>query len=299
VRNGSITKTPRFFGIGVPQARANARRVTRAAYWVLLSTSSGLSSCAQSNSPPTTGEAQGAAGLSGAGFANGGSDGGGTDSGGGGVLASAGTGGVESGVGGVLGSAGENANDEAGSGGARSGGAAGVSGSAGSGASVGGAAGVSGVAGTGASGGGAGSGVRCADHPLTAKTTWVVTASSSNTNEGPARAIDGNLATRWSTGVSQDNDWFQVDFGTEIALSSVTLRLGSNLGDYPRAYQARLSDAPNDFALTPIVMGSGQQGVDTVLSFPPAVGRYLLISQVGIANGVWWSIAELLAACSP
>jgi hypothetical protein len=73
---------------------------------------------------------------------------------------------------------------------------------------AGGAAG-GGGGGLGASGGFAGvsaTGLRCSDHPLTAKTTWVATASSyfiGNTQELPMLAIDGNPTTRWSSGQDQ------------------------------------------------------------------------------------------------
>jgi hypothetical protein len=46
-------------------------------------------------------------------------------------------------------------------------------------------------------------------------------------------------------------------------------------------------------------MGSGANGVDTVMSFSaPTTGRYLLITQGGTATGLWWSVAEISVECS-
>jgi hypothetical protein len=69
--------------------------------------------------------------------------------------------------------------------------------------------------------------------------------------------------------------------------------------EYPRAYQVRLSEATGDNAATPVASGSGQQATDTVASLSkPLVGRYLLISQHGSIVGTWWSVAELVVACT-
>ncbi len=193
---------------------------------------------------------------------------------------------------GLAGSSGSSAT--AGSGGSSGSAAGGMSaGGAGHGGS-GGSAGSSGNAGT----GGAGT-VHCADHPLPSKQNWMLTASSSDAGSPPVNATDGDLATRWSTGVSQANDWLQVDFGAETAIDSVKLMLGSNAGDYPRSYEVRVSNTSQNSAVAPLVTGAGQQATDTVIAFTsPAVGRYLFISQIGSINGTWWSVAELNIACT-
>jgi hypothetical protein len=47
-----------------------------------------------------------------------------------------------------------------------------------------------------------------------------------------------------------------------------------------------------------LVSGMGEAGSDTVLSFPAgSAGRYLLISQGGMATDLWWSVAEVQAEC--
>ncbi len=141
--------------------------------------------------------------------------------------------------------------------------------------------------------------MQCSDHPLTAKSSWTITASSADAGSPLVNIDDGNVMTRWSTGVSQMNDWLQVDFGADVALDSITLVLGNSPGDYPRAYQVRLSELTHNNAAPVLASGSGQQATNTVITLAkPALGRYLLISQVGSINGTWWSVAELMLACT-
>ena len=148
----------------------------------------------------------------------------------------------------------------------------------------------------------------CASYPLSAKSTWVVTASHSslgNSQESdplynpPSHAHDGNIGERWSTGKPQTgNEWLQIDFGRSVAIAQVTLQLGTSSADYPRGYTARVSEMPLDFAAPILSSGAGQSSADTVITLGvPAIGRYLVISQTGSASS-WWSVAEANVACA-
>ena len=242
--------------------------------------------------------------LSGSGAPAGGASNGGTGgapAGGGGSSGSAGSassaGSTQAGSGGTSGSAG-NAGGGAAGGAGMSGGAGGMSGGTGgtSGNAGGGTGGSS--AGSGGSGGSGGAAVRCADHPIPATSKWALTASSSSPTWPLANAIDGNVNTRWSTGVDQKSDWLQVDFGVATALDTITLMLGTSPGDYPRAYEVRVSNSSQNTTASALARGNGQQATDTVVSLPtPALGRYLLISQTGSATSIWWSVAELKIGC--
>lgn len=216
------------------------------------------------------------------------------------------------GVGGAAG--GNNGAGTAGSGGV--GGAGGSAGSAGNGgtggnggasagAGGGGKGGSGGAAGSGGNGGNGGSGggpaqPKCSDHPLTAKTKWVVTASSSDGLAPPAQAVDGDLGTRWSTGKSQaGGEWLQIDFGAVVSLSQVTLALGSSKDDYPRQYATRFSNSSQNTGAPVLASGMGAASTDTVMNFPKgSSGRYVLITQSGAVQGLWWSVAEILAQCA-
>jgi F5/8 type C domain len=199
------------------------------------------------------------------------------------------------------GEAGNNGGGTAGNSGTTgNGGSAGTAGSSGS-AGTAGSGGSAGTAGSGGSAGTAGSGGTspCAAHPLTQRSTWTATASSSESSGPPSHAIDGNINDRWSTGLQQTNaDWFQVDFGAVVSIDQVTLQLGSNPADFPRGYAVRFSNASNNFAAPVLLSGAGKQATDTVISFAaPVTGRYLLIAQTGTVNGLFWSVAEMPIVC--
>lgn len=147
----------------------------------------------------------------------------------------------------------------------------------------------------------------CSTHPLSARTTWIATASHSslgNSQESdplfnpPSHAIDGNTNERWSTGKPQAGDeWLQIDFGKKVAIGEFTLQLGISTSDHPRGYAAVVSDAPLDFTAPALISGAGQPGADTVVALaPPAVGRYLLVLQTGAASN-WWTVAEMTVTC--
>lgn len=189
--------------------------------------------------------------------------------------------------------------------GAGRGGVAGAGGAGGT--SSGGAAGMSGSAGK-SSGGSAGSGgsggstsvQTCAKNPIPARSAWVVTASKSGNGTPASNAHDGDVATRWTTGADQvGGEWLQMDFGKAVTLTKLTLMLGNSADDYPRNYATRFSNSSGNMAAPVLVSGMGAKGVDTVLNFPAGTtGRYLLISQSGKVTGLWWSVAEIQAACA-
>ena len=95
-----------------------------------------------------------------------------------------------------------------------------------------------------------------------------MTASSSSTNPNnpPINAIDGSLATRWSTGTGQGpGQFFEIDFGGYVQLSQITLNsiTGNQasvdgggaylLGSTPSAFSSNLirSNQAGDQANTP------------------------------------------------
>lgn len=179
------------------------------------------------------------------------------------------------------------------------------------------ASGVGGVgAATGGGGGGAAGGddgaggeavVRCEDHPISDKTRWSVTASSSSLGNGvetdplynpPSHVADGALDERWASGQPQeDGQWFHVDFGVEVALSHVILQQGRDLDDFPRGYEISVSHRHTDFDAVARASGHGASVSEKVIPLDrPALGRYLLIKQTGSAKS-WWSIAEISVEC--
>jgi hypothetical protein len=166
------------------------------------------------------------------------------------------------------------------------------------------------TAGTAGSGGTGVMSILCADHPLTMKTTWKATASSSSVGDGteasglynpPEHLIDAKFNERWSSGKSQLGDeWIEIDFGMQVTLSDITLNVNNDTGDYPRAWAVRVSNTEQNFAAPVRAMGDGMPG-NTVISLPaPVTGRYLLVRQTGMNEPMvtaWWTVAEVLVSC--
>ncbi len=122
---------------------------------------------------------------------------------------------------------------------------------------------------------------------------WVASASSTNPGDVPGNALDGNTATRFSTGVPQSGattQSFTVDMLSAHTVSQVTV--DSEGGDYARNYQLFASNDPNNWG-TAIASGNSS-GALTTISFTQTSARYLQLRQTTAAGvGSWWSISEL------
>ncbi|GII76363.1 hypothetical protein Sru01_13450 [Sphaerisporangium rufum] len=107
-----------------------------------------------------------------------------------------------------------------------------------------------------------------------------VTASST---EGiglePALAVDGDLATRWSS-VYSDPQWIQVDLGVSRPISQVTLRWEAAFG---KGYQVQVSDDAATWTQV-YSTGAGDGGTDELAV--SGRGRYVRVSAT--ARGTSW-----------
>jgi hypothetical protein len=123
------------------------------------------------------------------------------------------------------------------------------------------------------------------------RTGWVATASSTCASDTPNHALDDDVSTRWSTGLSQTNGmFFQVDMLTARSFTKITLDAGSSNGDYPRAYSVYVSqDGTNWGSAVATGTGSGQL---VTITFASQNARYIKIVQSGSSSN-WWSIHEL------
>ncbi len=123
---------------------------------------------------------------------------------------------------------------------------------------------------------------------------WSLTASSSATNEGPERAIDGNLATRWSLGRPQngrENQWFTINLGAPQTFRTVELNAGRSDKDYPREYILKGSNDARTW--TELQRGRGTGPLTTIQCATPQTWQYIGIAQVGSDSFYWWSIHDL------
>jgi len=124
---------------------------------------------------------------------------------------------------------------------------------------------------------------------LLPRSGWVCTASAGGS---PANAIDGNLATRWSTDALQTNgQWFQVDMRSPTPVFAITLDTTPSPNDYPRGYEVYLSNDASNWG-PPVATGTAYSAV-TLLTVPLQNARYVRIVQTGSATGNYWTIHEL------
>lgn len=187
----------------------------------------------------------------------------------------------------------------AGSGGSSSGGAgAGGKGGNGGAPTTAGASGTGGNAGSSGTGGTGPTVPVCADHPLSARTSWKATASHPTSGDLPPNLLDGKI-TRWSTGKAQSGDeWLQIDFGVAVTINHVNLQQGDDTNDYPRTYSVIVSNTAKDLSGAVAGTGSGKSGVSTAILLPAlATGRYLVIKQTATSLS-WWSAEEIEVSCS-
>lgn len=125
-------------------------------------------------------------------------------------------------------------------------------------------------------------------------TGWTATASHSG--EDPARAFDGDPATRWTTGTPQvPGMWYRLDLGSVQTLSELVLDSAGSARDYPRGFTLEVSTDGTEWktlVFCPQATGAQEKGVVTVC-FAPTSFRYLRLTQTGSVGGLYWSIHEL------
>ncbi|HXI56486.1 MAG TPA: discoidin domain-containing protein, partial [Polyangia bacterium] len=122
------------------------------------------------------------------------------------------------------------------------------------------------------------------------RTHWTVSASSTSANAGDvlANAIDGNIATRWSSGRAQTGDeFFKVDLGSVGCVSQI--RIVSSGTDFAAAYSVNVST--DDQTYVRVAKGIGTNLLQ--IGFSPRRARFIRINQLGTSSS-WWSIDELL-----
>jgi O-glycosyl hydrolase len=120
--------------------------------------------------------------------------------------------------------------------------------------------------------------------------SWTVSASASAPEDPAGQAIDGDPATRWSTGAGMaPGDWFQIDLGAPTAFSEINLDTSGSPGDFVRGYEVYVSDDGTTWG-EPIARGGGRTQLRVLV--PPVEARYVRIVNTG-SSGSWWSIHEL------
>lgn len=103
-------------------------------------------------------------------------------------------------------------------------------------------------------------------------------------------AIDGNTATRWTSGKAQAGDeWFQIDMGYSSEISEIKLFAGETGNDFPVEYKVYVTEDTANWG-KPVLEGKGSDR--NMLLKPNAYGRYIKIVQTGRGT-MYWSICEM------
>lgn len=103
----------------------------------------------------------------------------------------------------------------------------------------------------------------------------------------PAKAVDGNLATRWASGWS-DNQWLQVDLGSAQQVGKVSI-------DWEKAYATgyAIQVSTNGTTWTTVSQTAVGKGGLTVAQFTPTNARYVRVAMNKRATNYGYSIFEL------
>ncbi|MFE3394847.1 glycoside hydrolase family 3 C-terminal domain-containing protein [Kitasatospora indigofera] len=125
------------------------------------------------------------------------------------------------------------------------------------------------------------------------RTGWSASASSTGGGDVPANMLDGNAASRWSSGVPMaSGQSLTVDTGAVRSLARITMDSGGSANDYARSYQVLLSTDGTTWG-SPVATGNGTGPLVTA-DFPAQNARYVKVVQTGTATS-WWSVTEFNA----
>lgn len=131
-----------------------------------------------------------------------------------------------------------------------------------------------------------------------ARTGWKATASatSSNASEVLSNALDGDAATRWTSGAGQaPGMWFQLDMGYPRTFDKVTIDAAGSGSDFPQGYKLYAS---NDPAVpgTAIAEGDGQS--ITTIQLPERKRAQFIRLECTKSTGSYLSIHEINVQCA-
>ena len=138
--------------------------------------------------------------------------------------------------------------------------------------------------------GGTGSGGTAGSSSALSRTGWTATASNTGGADVPARALDGNQGTRWTTGAAMTNGmYFEVDMKAPRSFNQIVMDAGGSTNEYPRAFQIFVSNDRAKYTIA--ASGTGSAAVVQV-TFETQSARYIKIHLTGAAASAW-SMAEL------
>ncbi|MBN2190868.1 MAG: discoidin domain-containing protein [Candidatus Aureabacteria bacterium] len=107
--------------------------------------------------------------------------------------------------------------------------------------------------------------------PVTDRDCWKAVASSQESDFGASCAIDGDLATRWSSQF-KDGEWLEIDLGRVRTVGKITIYWEDA---YPSDYKILFSADGQDWK--DIVLKNGSAGAKDTIRFNPVEARFVKI----------------------
>ncbi len=123
------------------------------------------------------------------------------------------------------------------------------------------------------------------------RTGWVASTNSASTgSDVPANALDGNLATRFSTDQLQTPGLrFEVNMGSVQTFNELVMESPNSATDYARDFSVQVS---NDGVTWSHVANCTGTGPYEVVSFPSQTVQYVRVVLTSGLTTYWWSIDE-------
>ncbi len=127
--------------------------------------------------------------------------------------------------------------------------------------------------------------------PLPNRTAWKLT-SSHNVKE-LAKAIDGDLSSRWDSHTPQKPGmWIQIELPAATEVTGLYLDTAKSRGDWPRGWKIEISANSTEWD-KPILEGRSETNVTEFLFPKPLTTKFIRITDTGEVKGLYWSIHEL------
>jgi O-glycosyl hydrolase len=125
------------------------------------------------------------------------------------------------------------------------------------------------------------------------RSAWTIEASASSDGDTAANAIDGDVDTKWRTGIRAKNgDYFQVDLGASTTITKIVLdNSEEDAFEAIADYQVYVSEDGEDWG-TAVARGRGPFG-SVSIALEPQTARYIRIVSTDDSFHFHWSVGEV------
>ncbi len=123
------------------------------------------------------------------------------------------------------------------------------------------------------------------------RTGWVASTNApSSSADAPANALDGDLATRFSTNEDQAPGlYFEVDLGSARTFDALEMSVPNSPTDYARGYDVEVSSDASSWATVAACTGAA---TPQTVGFSAQTARYVKVVLTATTTSQWWSIDE-------